>query len=75
MNNQNKDYLFPEKSKLVKININDITLAHPDLKNTNESKVSIISKWLVNWIESDLAAGKIQVYNIIPSKAEFAYIC
>ena len=46
----------------------------PDLKNCDESKSIVIGKWLSVWIKSDLASGKVQVNNIIPSKSEFAYL-
>ena len=46
----------------------------PDLKNIFESKSVVIAKWLMSWIEHDLACGKISINNILPSKAEFAYL-
>ncbi|MBQ8636165.1 GntR family transcriptional regulator, partial [bacterium] len=72
--NSKDNFMFPKKSDLTKIKISDITVELPDLKNCDESKSIVIGKWLSEWIKSDLASGKIQVNNIIPSKAEFAYL-
>lgn len=66
-------YLFPKKSELKHINITDIKAELPDLKNIEDSKSSAIAKWLAEWIKSELKTGKIEVNNILPSKAEFAY--
>ena len=62
------------KNDLKKIQISDITKDYPDLKNITESKAVTIGKWLAEWIKEDLASGKIQVNNLLPSKAEFAYM-
>lgn len=72
--NSKDNYIFPKKSDLEKINIKDINCELPDLKFCEESKSIVIGKWLVNWIVSDLKAGKIHVNNIIPAKSEFAYL-
>ena len=72
--NSKDNFMFPRKSDLLKIKISDITVELPDLKNCDESKSIVIGKWLSEWIKSDLASGKVQVNNIIPSKAEFAYL-
>lgn len=72
--NSRDNYMFPKKSDLSKINISDISIELPDLKNCDESKSIVIGKWLSEWIKTDLASGKVQVNNIIPSKAEFAYL-
>ena len=66
-------YLFPKKSELQQIDISDIKMEHPNLKNLDESKANAIAKWLAVWIKTDLKSGKIKVNNILPSKAEFAY--
>lgn len=73
MNSQNK-YMFPKKSELKQIEISQIKKELPDLKNTDESKSVAIGKWIAEWIVSDLEAGKIEINNILPSKAEFAYM-
>lgn len=67
-------YLFPKKSELRVIDINDITFELPDLKNTFEAKATVIAKWIAAWIETDLKSGKIQLNDIIPSKSQFAYL-
>lgn len=72
--NTKDNFMFPKKSDLTKIKISDITLELPDLKYCEESKSIVIGKWLSEWIKSDLLTGKIQINNIIPSKAEFAYL-
>lgn len=74
MNTHADRYLFPKKSELKVIDINDITVELPDLKNTFESKASVIASWLAAWIETDLKAGKIHLNDIIPSKSQFAYL-
>ncbi len=66
-------YIFPEKSKLVAIQIEDIDIELPDLKNIYESKSVVIGKWLIDWIKKDLKNGKIKINNLLPSKPEFAY--
>ncbi len=67
------DYIFPEKSKLTKISINDVKIGLPDLKNITEAKSVVIAKWLIDWIKTDLEGGLIHVNDILPSKSEFAY--
>ena len=69
-----ENYVCPKKSELKKIKISDITVELPDLKNADESKSIVIGKWLSEWIKADLASGKIQISNVIPSKADFAYL-
>ena len=66
-------YLLPKKSELKQINISDIKAELPNLKNIDESKASAIAKWIAEWIKADLKSGKIEVNNILPSKADFAY--
>lgn len=63
-----------KKNKLRQISINDISLALPDLKNTDKSKAAAISEWIINWIKSDLKTGKIKVHNLLPTKADFAFM-
>ena len=67
-------YIFPQKSKLDKIDISSIDIELPDLKNITESKSVVIAKWIADWIAKDLKSGRIKVNNILPSKAEFAYL-
>ena len=65
MNSKEKEYIFPQKSSLTKIDISSIDMDLPDLKNIFESKSVVIAKWLMSWIEHDLACGKISVNNIL----------
>ena len=73
--NSKDNFMFPKKSDLTKIKISDITVELPDLKNCDESKSIVIGKWLSGWIKSDLASGKVQVNNIIPSKSTSSIVC
>src|SRR5574344_420169 len=74
MNNHDSGYIFPQKANLVKIGVSDIDIDLPDLKNIFESKAVVVAKWLINWIEKDLKSGKIKPYNILPAKADLAYL-
>lgn len=69
----NKDYILPQKSNLTAINISDIDMELPDLKNISESKSVTIGKWLMKYIENALNNNTINVNNIMPSKSDFAY--
>ena len=69
-----KDYIFPKKSELKTISIEDLDMEMPDLKNTTKSKSMEISKWMISTIEKNLKEGKIKPKNVLPSKAEFAYL-
>lgn len=69
----NKDYILPKKSSFTAINIADIDLELPELKNISESKSVTIGKWLIKYIENGLRNKKLSVNNIMPSKADFAY--
>lgn len=73
MNSKDR-YMFPKKSELKHIKISDIVQELPDLKNSEGSKATIVGNWIAAWIESELAAGRIEINNILPSKAEFAYM-
>ncbi|MBQ8459700.1 GntR family transcriptional regulator [bacterium] len=66
-------YISPRKAELIHLNINDVSVELPDLKNIDESKSVAIAKWIVSWLVKDLSSGKIQINNILPSKADFAY--
>lgn len=72
--NSKENFMLPKKSDLVKIKISDITFELPDLKNSDVSKAIVIGRWLADWIKTDLSSGKIEIRNILPSKAEFAYL-
>ncbi len=63
-----------KKNELTKIQINEIKKDLPDLKNITESKAVTISKWLGEWIKEDLASGQINENDLLPSKADFAYM-
>lgn len=62
-----------QKKTLKQIQISDITLKLPDLKNSETSKATAISKWLTDWIEQDLKSGKISAGDLIPSKPDLAF--
>lgn len=66
-------FLLIDKSKLRKLSVKDISIQLPDLKNIFESKVVVIANWLIDWIEIDFKAGKIQETDLLPQKADFAY--
>ena len=63
-----------QKNKLRQIKTDEITIALPDLKNAEQSKAIAISKWIMEWIDTDLANGKIKFQNLLPSKADFAFM-
>lgn len=63
-----------KKEDLRQIKTNEITIELPDLKNAKESKAIVISKWIMNWIDRDLAVGKIKVHELLPSKPDFAFM-
>ena len=67
------DYILPKKSSLKKIKISEITFPTPDLKSSENSKSLTISKWFMDWIDNDLASGRISVIDLLPNKNEFAY--
>ena len=69
----NKEYIFPKKSGFKAIDISQIDINLPDLKNICESKSVVIGKWLMKYIELGLKNNKIEINNLLPSKAEFAY--
>lgn len=66
-------YLLLDKSKLRKLSVNDISIPLPDLKNIFESKAVVIADWLIDWIEADFKAGKINETDLLPQKADLAY--
>lgn len=66
-------FLLLDKSKLRKLNIKDISVNLPDLKNIFESKAVAIANWLIDWIETDFKAGKIKETDLLPQKADLAY--
>lgn len=66
-------FLLLDKAKLRKIDIKDISISLPDLKNIFESKAIVIANWLIDWIETDFKNGKINETNLLPQKSEFAY--
>lgn len=74
MNTQDNNFMFPKKSELTSLDISLFNNELPDLKNIFDSKVSVISKWLTGKISKGLSNGTMKVDNILPSKAEFAYL-
>ncbi|MDD3435793.1 MAG: GntR family transcriptional regulator [Candidatus Gastranaerophilales bacterium] len=67
------NFLLLDKSSLKKLDIKDISIAPPDLKNVFEPKAVVISQWLIDWIKADFTAGKIKETDLMPSKTELAY--
>lgn len=65
---------YIRKNDLTSIKISEFSNDLPDLKNIKESKAIVIAKWMANQIKTDLKSGKIKVNNLLPSKAEFAYL-
>ena len=63
-----------KKNDLKTIKTSDISADLPDLKNITESKAFAISKWMADWIKTDLKSGKIKTNSLLPTKAEFAYM-
>lgn len=72
MKNSDK-FLLLDKANLRKLSMKDISIALPDLKNIFESKAIVIANWMIDWIEADFKAGKINETDLLPQKAEFAY--
>lgn len=67
------NFLLLDKSKLRKLSVKDISIALPDLKNAFESKAIVIADWLIDWIDADFSAGKINETDLLPQKPELAY--
>lgn len=66
-------FLLLDKNNLRKLNVKDISIPIPDLKNIFEAKAIVIANWLINWIEIDFKAGKIKETDLLPQKADLAY--
>ena len=73
MNNK-ENYIFPKKAELHKISISEFNNNLPNLKDTDDSKSTAIGKWLARWISSAIKSGKVAENNVLPSKADFAYL-
>lgn len=67
------EYLYHHKTEMKRINIKELNLETPDLKNSEESKATIISKWMADWIDKNISKNIIQPNMLMPTKAEFAY--
>ena len=63
-----------KKNSLRQIRPDEISISLPDLKNSDVPKAVTISKWLMEWIDTDLEAGRVEIGNLLPGKAEFAYL-
>lgn len=68
------NFLLFDKAELRKLSVKDISIDLPDLKNIFESKAMVIANWLIDWIEADFKAGKIGESDLIPQKADLAYM-
>lgn len=66
-------FLLLDKNNLRKLNVKDISIPIPDLKDIFESKAIVIANWLISWIEIDFKAGKIKETDLLPQKADLAY--
>lgn len=55
-----------------KISIAQLNKNLPDFKNTSESKDKIILRWLREWLNVELEAGKIKAGDFMPPKGEIA---
>lgn len=64
-------YVNYKKNDLKHIQISELKVSLPDLKNT--SKTQKISDWLMNWIDSALETQRISAGYLLPTKAELAY--
>lgn len=63
-----------KKNSLRQIRPDEISISLPDLKNSDVPKAVTISKWIMEWIDTDLEAGRVEIGNLLPGKAEFAYL-
>lgn len=67
------DFLLPDKNNLKRLEVKDISMQLPDLKNAFDSKASVIADWIIDWIKNDFTSGKIQETDLLPQKADLAY--
>ena len=67
------EYVFHRKSNLVKINLDNLNLIKPDLKNVDTSKANAVANWIMAWIDEGLASKKIKIGMLLPTKQELAY--
>jgi len=57
-----------------KISITQLNKNLPDFKNTSDAKDKIILKWLREWLNAELEAGRIKAGDFIPPKNEIAQL-
>jgi len=62
---------YVTKSTLNQVEIEDINIGLPDLKNTKESKAITIGKWLTNVIDNNKS---VKPNTLLPSKPDLAYL-
>ena len=67
------EYVLSQKSSLKKINRADIDYPLPDLKNSENSKATVIAKWFMAWIDDGFANNKFSDKSLLPIKSELAY--
>jgi len=65
------NYINYKKNELSRIDIADIKVSLPDLRNTN--KTQTIANWLKERINNGLSDGIINYGDLLPTKAELAY--
>jgi len=67
-------YKLPKKADLKKIEISEFKAPLPELKNIDDSKSIVIANWLADRIKTALKSGAFKISDVLPSKAEFAYL-
>lgn len=67
-----QDKKIISKSNLRRIEVSELPSRLPDFKNSVTTKDNILAQWLINWIESDVSAGKLQKNDLLPRKATIA---
>lgn len=67
------NFMLLDRASLRKLNIKDISICLPELKNIFEPRSTAIANWLIRWIEKDFKSKKIKETDLLPQKAELAY--
>jgi len=61
-----------KKVELRRIEISELPNKLPDFKNSTSTKDSLLSGWLINWIENGLKSGKLAKNILLPKKSALA---
>jgi len=76
MNSQDLGYIQNkkniEKSKLSRIDVSQLPKKLPEFKNSKLTKDILISKWLMNWIKTDVKNNKLKPHQLLPKKEDIA---